>query len=1066
MKYAQLFCGFLLFCIGLSAQPPTPLEKAESMIGKIMLAAEKDEDLEDSILWYLSEARASFLLGKNWENQLSSAIDNAPKLYRLGYSAVGIKWLEETDADLVSRSGEKYPKRELLRYQIARGYFFRKQYQQCIDLVHANLPLLAPGSENYSNHLNLLGVAYRRLGQLKEAIDALEQTLSLRKKIYGPESNQVASVLNNLGNAYENLGLYSDAMDVYAEGLKIRKKILGESDSRVANFYGNLGVLSKNMGAYKKAISYYTDALKIFNQDSKSDRSKIADTYSNLANIFRAIGAYQESAALSQQAIDFFKGREEEALEYLGPIYTSLSILSEMKKEYDESIEYSRQAIAYFEKTLEPNHPRLTLAQNNLGHAYFLKGDYQKADSLYTGLFDLIKDDENQKIRFSNLNNDMADVYFAMGDLERSRVHDSIALSIQLSVFGEKNSRLAYTYNGLAEKAASLGNTGQALKYVQLALAANHQNYDADSMNEVPSPEGVLRYDFFITSLIHKARLISQAGNVSSLLQAKQYFELADSVLVQVRGELVNADDKIIFSERIFELTQAAIENQILLASKTGDSAYWEAAFQLSERSKNNVLAQSIQANQARHFAGIPDSLIEREDRLKLDINYYKLALAEEPDSIQEKLFQEKLFLAQRSYRELVEILEKNYPIYYQLKYDRTVPRITAIQYALPEQTALISYFTGASTLYSFRITKEDFKVYQTPISKDFNDLQEGFLRTIIYQDDIFYEDYINSARQLYEQLFAFDLPEGTESLIIVPDGGLSKLPFEALLSEAPAAVDQIDYSGLSYLVKKFNIRYELSASLYYQEKSLESALDTKGEGLLAFAPVFADPQKLDLFKSEWRNPLETRENDISTQSITLDGAFVKPLPATAVEVEAISEVFRKNSIPVSSFLFQEASEKTFKGSNLSKQRYIHIATHGFIKEAQPDLSGLMFFPNQSSSEDHILHTGEVYGLNLNADLVVLSACETGLGQVASGEGLLGFSRAFRYAGADNLLVSLWKVEDQATASLMSGFYQNHLEKKGMGFDHSLRKIKLNLINSKEYSHPYFWSAFVLIGSK
>jgi CHAT domain-containing protein len=199
-------------------------------------------------------------------------------------------------------------------------------------------------------------------------------------------------------------------------------------------------------------------------------------------------------------------------------------------------------------------------------------------------------------------------------------------------------------------------------------------------------------------------------------------------------------------------------------------------------------------------------------------------------------------------------------------------------------------------------------------------------------------------------------------------------------------------------------------------------------------------------------------------RTVTLGGNTIASLPATEAEIEQIAQVFDQNGKRAKAYLYNKAAEDALKSNTLQKHRFIHIATHGFVNEDQPDLSGLLFYPDTASAEDHILYTGEIYSLPLQADLVVLSACETGLGENVKGEGLLGLSRAFLYAGARNLMVSLWKVQDQATSDLMVDFYRQYWQNESLPYSAPLHQAKLNMIQSKQFNHPYYWSAFVLIG--
>lgn len=1019
-----------------------------------------NEEKLDSAAIYLQETRKIFLDNKEWDNYIAFSLDLAQKLYRIRYYEEGIQYLQQTDQDISNVRKANDGQRIELKYQMARGYYFTGNYDECIMIVENNLTKLDNTSSDYANHNNLLGAALRRKGLTLKAIEAYEKTLTIRKRELGARHDQVASILNNIGNAYVDLGIYSKALQSLNEALQIREEKLGSDHPDIATILLNLGNLFHFKGDENKAIQYYHRALTIFEASPAEYDLRIADIFNNLAFSYKSKGAFQESNAYHQQAIQKYQSLSGDYSVEIGNVHVNWSNLAELQKDHDKEIELNKKAIALYTQTLAPGHPRVVAATNNLGIAYANSGDYEGALAELKSLIPLIKDDAGQRAQYANLHNDIADVYYKTGKYGEAKSYNLIALNIQQELFGNKSYKLAYTYNSLAKIEEAEGDREEALQYLQQALAANHADFEAEYVDAAPSPNGFYKYDYFVESLMHKARLMRAGADQTSLFQAKFLYEVADSVLTLVRDELLSSEDKIRLSEQFYALSQAAITNAIQLAEVAGSQRFLEDAFAFSEKSKSNVLAQSIAANQAKAFAGIPDTLIALEDQLQSDINFYKLQLAEQPDSLERILYQNELFAAQQDYRNLLTRLENEFLFYHQLKYDRTVPRVRAIQFALPENTAMVSYFIGDSVLFSFVITKDDFKVHRSPVAQDFYEKQVGFRKSITNKLN---EDYVALAYELRQVLLPFDLEKDITSLIMIPDGTLSKLPFEALLTKKINIRNEINFSRLPYLVNDYEINYALSATLYYQERSTTSTLDKTSEGLLACAPVFAEPQDVGYFASGVRDPLAAMGPE-ATRTMTLDGKYVSALPATADEVTLIAEVFQKKGQRATTYLFQNANEHQLKQGVLRQSRYIHIATHGFINEAQPDLSGLLLFPDTTAQEDHILYSGEVYNLNLNADLVVLSACETGLGKIASGEGLLGLSRAFFYAGAGNLVVSLWKVQDRATADLMVSFYQEHLEGKSAQFATPLRQAKLNMIRTEEFSHPYYWSAFVLIG--
>ncbi len=243
-------------------------------------------------------------------------------------------------------------------------------------------------------------------------------------------------------------------------------------------------------------------------------------------------------------------------------------------------------------------------------------------------------------------------------------------------------------------------------------------------------------------------------------------------------------------------------------------------------------------------------------------------------------------------------------------------------------------------------------------------------------------------------------------------------------------------------------MQYSPSVALFYQaQQTTLKEPEQRTGGLLAYAPVFPGTSAIQA----------------ATRATPFAGERITPLPETEREVSQLARLFQENDHQTQTSLHQSASEHALKESELEQYRFLHVATHGFVNEAEPDLSGLLLYPDSTAGEDGLLAVGEVYNLRLNTDLVTLSACETGIGQIANGEGVLGFTRAFLYAGAERVLVSLWQVQDTATAELMLAFYERILQTPSPDYSSQLQQAKLQLINSDNYSHPYYWSPFVLI---
>jgi CHAT domain-containing protein len=329
--------------------------------------------------------------------------------------------------------------------------------------------------------------------------------------------------------------------------------------------------------------------------------------------------------------------------------------------------------------------------------------------------------------------------------------------------------------------------------------------------------------------------------------------------------------------------------------------------------------------------------------------------------------------------------------------------------------------------------------------------------------------DYKKYAYEMHGQLIPENIHEGINNLIVIPDAELCMIPFETLLTENPEVGE---WEELPYLIKKYNISYSYSANLF--SKTFPKELTTKIEftdlhDWLAFAPVFDDSNTagLSMRTRELLQELDSELEDTTGSRGTLvKRRYISPLPETESEVRSIFKRFDEKGKKALVQIKNNANEAFIKSGELKNYRLLHFATHGFVNTSKPELSGILLAQDSTLSEDGILYSGEIYNLKLDADLTVLSACETGLGEIKEGEGLIGLARALLFAGSKNIIVSLWKVADKSTSDLMIDFYENLLEAKQekQEFSQALRQAKLTMIEEGKFAHPFYWSPFILIG--
>lgn len=390
-----------------------------------------------------------------------------------------------------------------------------------------------------------------------------------------------------------------------------------------------------------------------------------------------------------------------------------------------------------------------------------------------------------------------------------------------------------------------------------------------------------------------------------------------------------------------------------------------------------------------------------------------------------------------------------------------SIASISQLQSKLGPETALVSYLISPYNFYIFIVTHEGLEVrYRGKLNSVEINRQIKFLRNgMVYKmNDI----YAYNAWELGKILLP-KLDKEITKLIIIPDGFLNTLPFEVLFDDKVKDNELDNVSAYPFWLKKYDISYAFSATLFL--KHLGKSTQKPAASFLGYAPVFADNDDGAKVNEVNRGVIASFDqlDSVPSRSI-LNGRYITPIPNTELEVNYLQKIFSEKGLNAKVITRHKATESSFKSENKSNYSIIHFATHGFVNSQQPELSGILFIGDTLTQEDGILYSEEILKLKLDVDLVTLSACETGLGKVIEGEGVLGLSRSLTIAGANNLLVSYWKVSDSSTSELMKYFYTEVLEKEE-DYAEALRNAKMKLINSNEYAQPYYWSPFVLIKS-
>ena len=447
------------------------------------------------------------------------------------------------------------------------------------------------------------------------------------------------------------------------------------------------------------------------------------------------------------------------------------------------------------------------------------------------------------------------------------------------------------------------------------------------------------------------------------------------------------------------------------------------SAFSFAEENKSNLLLQSLNDLEAKSYAGIPEELLEEERSLRAEKQFYEKKLfelkqAETIDSIKVSEFSEIIADSDLRITAIVDSFETHYPEYYELKYNQERLTVEDVQSMLDAETGFLEYFVGKDSTYLFSISEDDINYYAFE-HLDSLDLSHYYQFLRNPESDM--SNVEREARSCYDFLLKDalnDFGPSIRKLVIVPDSKLNNIPFELLQDEEG-----------DFILNKYDIGYQYSGRLWRlleQRKSTNNNYD-----LVAYA-----------YNSNSADYLAER----ACTNMTLSN-----LLCSQSEVDAITDILGSDNIlsqhSSTDDLFEKASEA----------KIIHLATHACMDYKNSDYSRIFFEDKEINNIDLQLKT-------LNADLAVLSACESGYGELIEGEGAMSLSKGFFHAGCKSTLVSLWPVDDCSTSDVMAYFYKEI--RNGKNKDEALKQAKLNYVSSAHPSrqHPYYWAGFVLIG--
>jgi CHAT domain-containing protein len=865
----------------------------------------------------------------------------------------------------------------------------------------------------------------------------------------------------NIGKIHYTLDDYKQALPALEQALLVRENI-DPDDPDLARDYGNLGIIGGLSGRYSRATEYLEKALTL-----QDDDNVLARLYIEIGNNYKDVGNFRKSLDFQSQAIRILEendSRDDAALAHA--FLVKGLTLTELKQE-GEDIIYLQKALELF-KGPAFDYTNQVNCYRNIAYSYFRFSrnsptpsiNLDSAQFYYEKALKIAVDHLPEKNSYSTqILFDLSSVMIEKKQFETAEKFLNKGTALSAASFEAKSIQNFKMLGITAMFHRSKGDFETALKFYQKQLVSVVVgDYNQTDIGNLPSLEASkvnLSNDAITDVLASKARtwyLYYKYGKADpkKLEAALETIQLFDKMVDHIRADFSNSGSNISWSDLTLDAYENGIEICLALAKETSDPKYKELALYYSEKSKGLTLLESFQATKAKQVAGLSEADLIKERELKLDIadlkqEVFLLTQQHNPKLVEDiKTLKKRIFIKNKAYQDFLKELELNHPQYYKTKYNLEMLNLAQMRELLKEDQGFIEYFVGDSSVFAFKITKTEFEIVTLDGQENMMS-RVGNFRKSIYgyflsskerNEQIkskYASQYVDQAYKLYQSLVE-PLGKLPRRLIIIPAGPMCDMPFEPLLTKKVSHPE--NYRSHPYLLQDHLISYSYSATLL-KEMMYKEHLPTDYT-YVGFAPSFGE----------------------SAASVIRGKRFaLSPLAFNKPEIENINTLLGEGTV----FADEAATENQFKAI-ASDYKIIHFATHGMANSNDPDYSLLAFTEVEDDQENEFLYVSDLYNLELNAEMVVLSACETALGKNFRGEGIMSLAKGFSYAGAKSIFTTLWSVNDQSTYNIIQAYYV-YLQ-QGMDKDEALHLSKLDYIkNASDFTaHPFLWSPYILIG--
>ena len=936
-----------------------------------------------------------------------------------------------------------------------------------------------------SMSLNNIGVCLQYVPDYDKALKYHKKALNARIANWGKLHPETVMSYNNIANCYDSKGEYNKAIKYHKTAIKALKQTVGSKHPNLIDSYTNLGNCLTVKGDVGRAIKYHEKAIRLCHRIYGKTHLQNALCYNNIALSFYAKEDHDKVIWYNKKALSIRSELLEPNHHDIASNYGNLGLAFESMGKYNEAISYHTKALNVLVNGLGKKHPFVATVYNNLAICYANEGLYHKAVELHFKALKIRKEklrNGHDEIAYSY--NNIGAVYEKMNKLNRAIKYYDISLNILIAIFGSDSSIISQVYNNLGRVFFKQKKYSKSLKNHHKAI--QHLSKGGQGKETQSIPYHVKKNEWGLVEALHfkstvLAKMFEEFGFSTKLMLSVSNLYLATQLIDEIRQSYKTEGSKFTLLKKAKPIYDDAIDvtlelaevpqRKLLSAAKelkelNPKAAYpisakecEHYAFQFSEKGKAILLLSSLKNIEALATASIPKKLLNKEYDLRVELNYLDKKIQQHKNDKTEKNDEKSLAKLEnrrfdyfQKYEQLVERLEKEHPQYHQLKYDVKVADIGQVQKTLETDEVLLAYGVGGTGISLFAISGKNVRAKNFERPDDFDETVRRF-RNAIYSENR--KTYAKLAYELYELLLApiidFLEENAIAKLLIVPDGELLLLPFEALLTE-PVNSPAAPYADYPYLLKAFDISHHYSATLFVRGRKRK--LETP-KTFLGLAPIY----DFDFSTKAADNGFVKYEKLPDGTKLQVGNKTYAKLTHSEEEVAAACQQFKAKGFESDMLLRKRATPSAF--SNISKpHRVIHIASHGIVNDQNPRLSGLLLTPSDKNGKG-VLHLADIYNLKLQADLVVLNCCNTGMGKIAVGEGVMCINRGFLHAGANNVICSLFSVYDKAARELMQLFYAGVFE--GLGYREALSRAKRTFVEQTN-SPPLAWAAYVLIG--